>query len=153
MFATVFFLLLTLLSAAILVIFLFRAGAARPMTVWALAATLPVLAAMTAANAGQARANRVLRSYDPTPVTVAIQTEGQTFEVTLSPDDAVCLERAVRLNTDSDLMVPQSLIPIPIRKGTTVTGALPSTAVVEALSLRGQLRCPDFKPPAKPQKV
>lgn len=145
MVGTLFFLILTLFSAAILVIFLFRAGAARPMTVWALAALLPVLAAMTAAEAGQARANRALREYSPEPTTVTIRTAGQDFQVTLSPSDAACLERNLRLHAESDLNLPQSFVPIPIRKDSTVDGVLPSREAVDALSLRGDLHCASFK--------
>ncbi len=144
MIGTAFFFLLTLLSALILVVFLLRAGAARPMTVWALAALLPVLAAMTAANAGQARANRVLSGYSAAPSQVVLHTAGRDYPLTLNLVAAGCLERTMRLRGESNLELPQGVVPI--RKDTAIDGQLPPTDVVEALSLRGQLDCHEFKP-------
>ncbi|GGR52948.1 hypothetical protein GCM10008959_13000 [Deinococcus seoulensis] len=47
------YLLLTLATAALLLLFLLRPGAARAGAVWGLAATLPLLAAMVVALGGQ----------------------------------------------------------------------------------------------------
>ncbi len=145
--STALFLLLTLLSAAVLVIFMLRAGAAKPMTIWALAALLPVLAAMTAANAGQARAQRTLGQYAPAPAAVVIRTGGRAFPATLEAGDAACLERDLRLRAEHNLLTPRGFIPI--RQDTRVDGALPSRQVVDALSLRGELNCKNFRPVAE----
>lgn len=141
--ATALFLLLTLLAAGVLIVFMLRTGAARPMTVWALAALLPVLAAMTAANAGQAGAERTLQHYAPMPSDVVIHTGGRIYRATLDANDAACLERDLRLNAEHNLLTPQGYIPI--RKDSTADGPLPSREVVEALSLRGELNCANFK--------
>ena len=143
MIGTAFFLLLTLFSALVLVIFLLRAGAARPASVWALAALLPVLAAMTASKAGQARAERTLRDYPAAAVSVVVHTAGRDYPATLDAESAACLERLGRLHSESNLERPQGTIPI--RRSTTVDGALPPSEVVEALSLRGRLDCQNFK--------
>lgn len=142
MFTTVFFLALTVLTAVILVLFLWRAGAARAMTVWAISALLPLLAAMTASLAGQARADRTLQHYTPAPVVVDILTRQRRYRASLTALDAACLERNIRLDWEGRLNTPPWFIPID--KNSTVVGALPSKEVVQALSVKGQLRCPAF---------
>lgn len=139
---TAFFLVVTLLSTLVLLLFLVRVGAARAVNVWALAALLPVLAAMTASFGSQARANRTLQEYAPQPVSVGIVTAGRLYRAALNADEAACLERSIRLNWHGQLNTPQGFIPID--QDSVVQGALPPSAVVEALGVRGQLRCASF---------
>lgn len=142
MLTTAFFLALTLLTTVILALFLWRAGAARPMTVWVLTALLPLLAAMTASLAGQARADRTLQTYVPALVIVDITTANRKYRAALTALDAACLERNLRLDWEGKLNTPQGFIPI--ERNSTVTGTLPSAATVQALSVKGQLHCPAF---------
>lgn len=139
---TAFFLLVTLLTAGVLVFFLLRAGTARANSVWALAALLPVLAALTASFAGQARATQTLQAYAPVPTAVDIFTGQRQYRAILPANDAACLERNIRLNWEGQLNTPQGFIPI--NKDSRVDGALPPANVVEALSVRGQLHCAAF---------
>ncbi|MFC5847542.1 hypothetical protein [Deinococcus petrolearius] len=143
MLLTVLYLLVTLLTALILVIFLLRAGAARATVVWGVAALLPLLAALSAALGGQAQARRVLRSYVPQSTQVVVQTRARDYDLILTPEDAACLERTVRLNSEADLVSGGRTVPV--RRGTLVTGTLPPSEVVEALTVRGQLGCHNFR--------
>lgn len=147
MLITAFFLALTLLTTLILALFLWRAGAARGITVWALSAMLPLLAALTASFAGQARAQRTLTTYVPEPVIVDITTANRKYRAALTALDAACLERNVRLDWEGRLNTPQGFIPID--KNSTVVGTLPSSEVVQALSVTGQLQCRSFSAHAR----
>ncbi|KQR41096.1 hypothetical protein [Deinococcus sp. Leaf326] len=142
MLLTAVYLLVTLLTALILVIFLLRAGAARAMVVWGIAATLPLLAALTASLSGQARATRALQDYVPQSTQVVVQTAARDYDLVLNPEDAACLERTVRLRSEADLVSGNQTVPV--RADTLVTGTLPPSAVVEALTVRGQLGCHNF---------
>lgn len=140
---TAFFLLLTLLTAAVLVIFMFRSGRARPLSLWGLAALLPLLAAMSAAQASQSRAQRALRDWSPVRATYTVHTAGRVYAVTLSGEDAACLEQALRLRSNVNLRTPAGLVPV--REGSTADGPLPSREVVGALGVRGTLSCRAFE--------
>lgn len=137
------YLLLTLAFAGVLLLLLLRPGAARGMVVWGLAALLPLLAAVAGALDGQARAARVLAGYDLQPVTVTIVNGGGAQTVALGPQDAACVERALRLHTRSELLVGQTRIPLV--QDTRVLGELPPQPVVEALGIRGALGCPNLR--------
>lgn len=143
MLLTALYLFLTLLTALILVIFLLRAGAARAMVVWGVAAVLPLLAALTASLGGQARAERALRAYVPQSTQVVVQTAARDYDLILSPEDAACLERTVRLRSEADLVSGDQRVPV--RADTLVTGTLPPREVVEALTVRGLLGCHNFR--------
>ncbi|ABF45880.1 hypothetical protein Dgeo_1585 [Deinococcus geothermalis DSM 11300] len=134
------YLLLTLLFAAVLLALLWRPGAARGLTVWGLAALLPLLAAVAGALTGQARSARVLAGYTPHPVTVTVMSGTVARTLTLDAQDAACLERAVRLHTRSELLTDQA--PVPLVGDIRVLGDLPPQPVVEALGIRGTLACP-----------
>lgn len=150
MLLTAVYLLVTLLTALILVIFLLRAGAARAMVVWGIAAALPLLAALTASLGGQARAERALRDYLPQSTQVVVQTQARDYDLILNPEDAACLERTVRLRSEADFVVGDRTVPV--RRGTLVTGTLPPREVVEALTVRGQLGCHHFRSVARGQR-
>ena len=137
------YLLLTLLLTAALLLFLCWPGAARAPVVWGLAAGLPVMAGMTAALDGQARAGRVLEAYHPAPVTVTVTNGARTQALQLSARDAACVERARRLRSEVELLTPGA--PVPFLKSSVVRGALPEARFVEALTLRGELTCPNLK--------
>ncbi|MFB9993572.1 hypothetical protein ACFFLM_16545 [Deinococcus oregonensis] len=141
------YLLLTLICAAGLGLLLLRPGAARAGAVWAVAALLPLLAAMTSALSGQARASQTLSAFSAQPVTVVLvnPVEGGTDArpVTLNTNDAACLERKLRLmtpTTRASLQVP-GLAPIPLTAATTLEGQLPPQTITEALEVRGDLSC------------
>ena len=137
------YLLFTLVFAAVLLALLWRPGAARAMTVWGLAALLPLLAAVAGALTGQARSARVLAGYTPHPVTVTVLSGTVARTLTLDAQDAACLERAVRLHTRSELLTDQA--PVPLVGDTRVEGDLPPQSVVEALGIRGILACPQLR--------
>lgn len=137
------YLLLTLAFAGVLLLLLWRPGAARGTVVWGLAALLPLLAAVAGALAGQARTARVLAAYEPRPVAVTIVNGGVSQSLILDAGDAACVERAVRLHTRSELLAGQNRVPLV--PGTRVLGELPPRAVVEALGLRGALSCPNLR--------
>ncbi|WP_233554705.1 hypothetical protein [Deinococcus cavernae] len=147
MLPTVLFLALTLLTTAILLLFLWRAGNARALTVWLLAALLPLLAALTASLWGQARAQRALQGYAPAPVVVDIITGKRRYRASLTALDAACLERNLRLEWEGRLSTPPWFIPID--RHSSVIGTLPPSDVVQALSVTGQLRCAAFVSHAK----
>lgn len=140
---SVLYSLFAVLVAAALILLLLRPGVARPMTVWGLAALLPVLAALSASLAAQGRAARVLDAAPVQGTAVTITTAGRTYPVTLDAQDAACLERALRLKTRVILDVPP--VKVPIQPGTRVSGPLPDRAAVEALSIRGALACPRLR--------
>ncbi|UQN05043.1 hypothetical protein [Deinococcus sp. QL22] len=142
-----FYLLLTLICAAGLGALLLRPGAARAGVVWAVAALLPVLAAVTAALTGQASANATLSRFSAQPLTVTLvnPADGGTDArpVTLNTNDAACLERTLRLMTSTtraSLQVP-GLAPIPLSAATSLEGQLPPQFITEALEVRGDLSC------------
>lgn len=133
------FLLISLGVAALLLLFL-RTGAARAFTVWLLAATLPLLAALSAALAGQAHAKRVLDAA-PATYTVYLRTAGQSYTLKLSAPAAACLHKSVRLHTGGHLHTPQG--DLPLNDQTEVSGDWPAPATEQALDLRG-LACRPF---------
>ncbi|AIZ44043.1 hypothetical protein QR90_01255 [Deinococcus radiopugnans] len=139
---SVLYLLLTLAFAGVLLALLVR-PAARAGIVWGLAALLPLLAAMTGALSVQARSARTLAAYPAGPVTLTISDGIFKRAVVLDFMDAACVERAVRLRSEAILSTPGG----PLRLGATsqVEGAMPPRAVVEALTLRGELTCPNLK--------
>lgn len=132
--------LLTALAAGLLVFLLRRPGTARAMTVWALAALLPVLAALSAALAAQGRAAQVLSTAPVQGAQVTVTTAGQSRALQLSRLDAACLERALRLNARVTLDAPGERVNV--QPGTRVSGPLPDQATVDAMSIRG-LTCPN----------
>ncbi|MDB5045733.1 MAG: hypothetical protein JWQ08_1783 [Deinococcus sp.] len=145
------YLLLTLSCAAGLGLLLWRPGAARAGAVWAVAALLPLLAAVTAALTGQARATQTLSTFSAQPVTVTLVNPAENGTdarpVTLNTNDAACLERKLRLMTAStraSLQVP-GLAPIPLSAATTLQGQLPPQTITEALEVRGSLSCAVIK--------
>lgn len=137
-----------LLFAAALLLFLLRPGVARPLVVWGVAALLPLLAALASALQAQAGAARVLGRAALQGGTVTINNGFVTRTVTLAPQDAACLERAVRLR--SRVNFPTTQGPILLNGHTTVTGPLPPSAVVEALTLRGELDCAALRAAPEP---
>lgn len=139
---SVLYLLLTLAFAGALLALLLR-PATRAGVVWGLAALLPIMAAMTAALSVQARAARTLADYPPRPITLTISDGIFKREIELDFMDAACVERAVRLRTETILTTPGG----PLRLGakSQVKGTLPPQKVVEALTLRGQLVCPNLQ--------
>lgn len=138
------YLLLTLACAGALLALLHWPGKARAGAVWGLAALLPLLAALTGALAGQARAERTLAAYyTPRPVTLTVVNGAERRTLTLEAQAAACVERAVRLRTPSVLLVPRGRVFLV--EGTRVTGDLPPRAVVEALGIRGDLSCPSLR--------
>lgn len=139
------YLVITALAVLLLLAFLLRGGVARPMTVWGLSALLPLLAALSVALTSQARAAQTLASYHPQTVPVVVETAGEQYDAVLSARQAACLERAKRLQIDTDFRAEKDSEPIPLRKGSQVTGELPTQAVVEALGVKGQLSCPEFR--------
>ncbi|GHF49695.1 uncharacterized SAM-binding protein YcdF (DUF218 family) [Deinococcus metalli] len=134
------YLLLTLMVTGLLLLLLSRPGAARAMTVWSLAALLPLLCALSAALSAQGRAARVLATAAPQDTQVTVTTGGAARTLMLSAQDAACVERAVYLNAHVTLDTAAG--PLPLGPGTRVTGPLPSRAAVEAQVIRGTLRCP-----------
>lgn len=137
------YLLLTLICAAGLGLLMLRPGAARAGAVWAVAALLPLLAAVTAALTGQARANATLGSFSAQPVSVTLVSGTDLRPVTLNTNDAACLERTLRLmtpTTRASLQVP-GLAPIPLSQATRLEGQLPPQFITEALEIRGDLSC------------
>jgi hypothetical protein len=141
------YLLVTLICAAGLGVLLLRPGAARAGAVWAVAALLPLLAAMTSALTGQARATQTLSAFSAQPVTVVLVNPAEVGTdarpVTLNTNDAACLERKLRLmtpTTRASLQVP-GLAPIPLSAATTLEGQLPPQTITEALEVRGDLSC------------
>ena len=139
------YLVITALATLLLLAFLLRGGLARPMTVWGLAALLPLLVALSVALGSQARALQTLKTYRPQSAAVVIATGGQEYDAVLTPSQAACLERARRLRTEADLVLGEGRDPIPLRAASQVTGELPTQAQVEALSVRGQLTCSGFR--------
>ncbi len=139
---SVLYLLLTVAFAGVLLALLAR-PAARASLVWGLAALLPLLAAMTAALGAQARAARTLAASSTAPVTLTISDGIFKRAVTLAFGDAACVERAVRLRSEAILTTPGG--PLRLGAGSRVEGVLPPQAVVEALTLRGELNCPNLK--------
>ena len=139
------YLVITALAALLLLALLVRGGLARPMTVWGLTALLPLLVALSVALGSQARAEVTLKTYRPQSAAVVITTGGQEYDAVLTAGQAACLERSRRLRTDADLVLGEGRDPIPLRSGFKVTGELPTQAQVEALSVRGQLTCPEFR--------
>lgn len=137
------YLLLTLAFAGVLLLLLWRPGAARGTVIWGLAALLPLLAAVAGALAGQARAARVLAGYNAQPAVVTIINGDASQTLTLDPRDAACVERAVRLHTRSELLAGRERIPLV--GDTRVFGDLPPQHVVEALGIRGALNCPNLR--------
>ncbi|EYB68737.1 hypothetical protein DEIPH_ctg017orf0074 [Deinococcus phoenicis] len=137
------YLLFTLAFAGALLALLWRPGAARAMVIWGLAALLPLLAAVAGALTGQVRATRTLAAYAPQPVTVTIVNGAGRQTLTLSPRDAACVERAVRLHSRSELLTARN--PVPLSQDTHIVGALPPQSVVEALGIRGTLTCPNLR--------
>lgn len=137
----------TALAAGVLAFLLRRPGAARAMTVWALAALLPVLAALSAALSAQGHAERVLSSVPAQDTQVTVTTAGQSRTLTLSAQDAACVERALHLNArvtlDSPILDGRGGR-VNIGPGTRVSGTLPQRATVEAMSIRG-LTCPHLR--------
>lgn len=138
------YLALTLL-ALLLLLALLRTGAVRPMTVWLLATLLPLLAALTAALNTQAQAQRTLKTYQPDDVAVVLKTAGREYDVVLNARQAACLERTLRLRTKVNLTLPNEADPVPLRPGTRAIGDLPKPRHVDALGIRGQLSCPEFR--------
>jgi lysylphosphatidylglycerol synthetase-like protein (DUF2156 family) len=143
----ILYLLLTLICAAGLGLLLLRPGSARAGAVWAVAALLPLLAAVTAALTGQARAAQTLSNFSAQPVTVMLVNSSESGTdarpITLNTNDAACLERKLRLmtpTTQASLQVP-GLAPIPLSAATTLQGDLPPQTITEALELQGKLGC------------
>ncbi|WP_309569588.1 hypothetical protein [Deinococcus sp.] len=134
--------LLTVLAAGVLVFLMRQPGAARAMTVWALAALLPVLAALSAALSAQGHAERTLSGVPAQDVQVTVTTTGQSRTLTLSAQDAACVARALHLNARVTLDNPGGRMNI--GPGTQVGGTLPERATVEAMSIRG-LTCPHLR--------
>ncbi|PNY81824.1 hypothetical protein [Deinococcus koreensis] len=147
---SVLYVLLTLLCAGTLLLFLARPGLARPLVVWGLAALLPLLAALASALGTQARAARVLAAGNLSAAQVSVTTGARTQTLTLSAQDAACLERALRLRSTVTLDTPGG--PVTVRPGTRVQGTLPSRQVVEALTLRGELHCPALRTLSAPER-
>ena len=139
------YLVITVLAALLLLVLLLRGGLARPMTVWGLTALLPLLVALSVALGSQARAKDTLNNYRPQSTPVVISSGGKEYDAVLTAGQAACLERAQRLRTDADLNLGEGRDLIPLRTGFQVTGELPTQAQVEALSVRGQLACPEFR--------
>jgi hypothetical protein len=127
-------------AAGALVLLLSRPGTARAMTVWGLAALLPVLGALSAALAAQGRASRVLGSAPRTASRVTFTTAGVARTLTLAPPDAACVERARYLSAPVTLDTPSG--PLVIGPGTRVDGTLPTREAVEAQVIRETLSCP-----------
>lgn len=139
----ILYLLLALACAGALLASLRWPGHARAGAVWGLAALLPLLAALAGALAGQARAARTLAAYTPRPVTLTVLNRTGRVTLTLGAQDAACVERALRLRTPSVLLMAQGRALLV--EDTRVTGDLPPRAVVEALGIRGDLRCPRLR--------
>lgn len=136
--------ILTGAALLLLLAFLLRAGTARAASVWGLTALLPVLIALTAALRSQAQAEQDLKSYQPQSSVVVVRTAGVEYDVVLDAREAACLERTLRLGTQTRLQLNEGA-PIPVDARTEVIGPLPSSRVVEALSIRGQLQCRDIE--------
>lgn len=136
------YLLLTLAFAGVLLALLVR-PAGRAGLVWGLSALLPLLAAMTGALGVQARAARTLAAHPAAPVTLTISDGIFGRTVVLDFLDAACVERAVRLRSEAVLTTPGG--PLRLGANSRVVGALPPQPVVEALTLRGELICPNLK--------
>lgn len=136
------YLLLTLAFAGVLLALLAR-PAARAGVVWGLSALLPLLAALTGALDVQARSARTLAAYPARPATLTISDGIFRRTVVLNLQDAACVERAVRLRSEAVLTTPGG--PSRLGAGSRVEGRLPPQPVVEALTLRGELSCPNLK--------
>jgi hypothetical protein len=139
---SVLYLLLTLAFAGVLLALLAR-PAARAGIVWGLAALLPLLAAMTGALSVQARSARTVAAYPALPVPLTISDGIFKRTVVLDFMDAACVERAVRLRSEAILTTPGG--PLRLGSGSRVAGVMPPRPVVEALTLRGELNCPNLK--------
>lgn len=132
--------LLCLLFLAALVLLLLRPGAARAASVWGLAALLPVLCALAVALGAQARAAREVRAAPPRGAAVTVTRAGQTQTYALTGIEAACVERAVRLH--SKVVLRTGAGDLKLDKDVAVNGTLPDRRIVEALAVRGDLRCP-----------
>lgn len=130
---------------------LLRPETARPMTVWSLAALMPLLAALAAALGHQAQAKAALERYYPQSRAFVIETAGKEYDLTLTPRLAACLERTLRLGVNMNLKLPGEKS-VPLRRSTKVTGYLPKQAYTEALAIQGQLNCPEFRHVAAKKK-
>ncbi|CAM4037403.1 hypothetical protein [Deinococcus marmoris] len=139
---SVLYLLLTLAFAGALLALLAR-PAARAGIVWGLAALLPLMAAMTGALSVQARSARTLADHPPRPVTLTISDGIFKRAVVLDFMDAACVERAVRLRSEAILTTPDG--PLRLGAGSQVEGTMLPQNVVEALTLRGELNCPNLR--------
>lgn len=145
------YLLLTLAFAGVLVLFLLRPGVARPTVVWGLAALLPLLAALAGSLGAQARAARVLQEYLPQDTSVTLNDGVLSQTVPLSAQEAACLERALRLRSKVTLVTSTAQVKLS-EKVRLEAGELPAPRFVEALTLRGELHCPNLKATAEKGK-
>lgn len=139
---TSLYLIISILMGLALLALLLRPGPARPLTLWLLAALLPVLVSVTAALYGQAQAQRTLSDFNPAMQDRALAWRDaggaeNTSTLALSGLDAACVVRAaVRGGTyqlsSSTLFVPHQA---------QLLGPWPSRAQADALLLSGQLGC------------
>lgn len=142
MWLSLVFLLLTLAVTAALLFMLLRPGAWRGVQVWALAALVPLLAALSASLNAQARAQRTLEHSALFGTQVNIITANRQYSAVLNPEEAACLERNLRLHWEGRLHTPGGFIPVNAKS--QVTGRLPDPAAVDALSVQGRLKCKSF---------
>ncbi|TSA81091.1 hypothetical protein FNU79_15795 [Deinococcus detaillensis] len=139
---TWFYLLTSILMGLALLALLLRPDPQRPLTLWLLAALLPVLVAVTAAMFGQAQAQRTLSAFNPALQDRALAWRDaggseNTSTLSLGGLDAACVVRAAQRGgtyqlSNSTLFVPH---------GAQLLGPWPSRAESDALMLSGQLNC------------
>ncbi|WP_420596543.1 hypothetical protein [Deinococcus sp.] len=121
---------------------LLRPGQTRPMTLWLLAALLPVLVAVTAALWQQDEVQATLKGFDPAPRQRLLIWRDQKGELdrsilTLSGLDAACLVRASGKGGTYQLGGGKIVVPPNAQR----LGSWPSPEQAEALMLSGQLGC------------
>ena len=138
---TLYFAITAVLTLSLLGLLL-RPGQTRPMTLWLLAALLPVLVAVTAALWQQDEVQASLTGFDPAPRQRLMIWRDQQGEldrniITLSGLDAACVVRAAQRGGSYELAGQAVLVP----PGTRLLGAWPSAEQAEALMLSGQLGC------------
>ena len=139
---TLVYLLITALMTLALLALLLRPGPARPLTLWLLAALLPVLVSVTAALSGQAQAAKTLQRFDASVQNRALawrdaQGTENTATLSLSGLDAACVVRVVNRGGTYQLSASQLFVP----RDAQLIGPWPSRAEADALMLSGKLGC------------
>ncbi len=136
------------LSVGLLLFFLLNPTIAKGTVVWCLAGLLPLLGSLALALNTQNKINQVLKNYEPMPVDVFVSSGTQVQDMQLTPQEALCTQKALMLNIPATLKTSAGFIKFD--KTTLVEGTLPSPEIVEALGLQGAIACPNLITLKKP---